>query len=145
MRAALLLLILLLSGSPVSAQVNQPAARPDSVALAATATAGADTLAAIHRLFAARRQRSHLITGVVVGGGVVGFLGDTFSSEVHFFKPADGLLFYCLLAAPYELTNLLCHRRYTKKAEELALADSRTHQLSPKLKRRLKKKYFGGQ
>jgi hypothetical protein len=130
MRYLFLLLALLLVASPAAAQNSPTATRPDS--LLAT-QAAPDTAAAIHRLFAARRVRSYLITGLLVTPGVLGFLVDGNSI---------GTAVYPIAAAPYELANLLCHRRYRRKAEARALVAFQAQQLSPKISRKLKPKYF---
>jgi hypothetical protein len=73
MRCFLLLLPLLLAAGPAVAQ-NLVAARPDS---AIAAPAAPDTAAAIHRLFACRRQRRNIIAaslGVSLVAGTVGSL-----------------------------------------------------------------------
>lgn len=72
------------------------------------AQAAPDTAAAIHRLFAARRGRSYLLTAVTVGPGVLILL-------VNERNAGAGALVYALAASPYELANLICHRRYRKK------------------------------
>jgi hypothetical protein len=130
MRYFLLLLALLLAISPAAAQTSPITTRPDSLL---TAQAAPDTAAAIHRLFAARRVRSYIITGLIVTPGALGFLVDGNSI---------GTAVYPIAAAPYELANLICHRRYRKKAEKRALLAFQAHQLSPKIRRKLKPKYF---
>ena len=130
MRYLLLLLALLLAAGPAAAQTSPLAARPDSLP---TAQAAPDTAAAIHRLFAARRVRSYAITGLLVVPGAVSLLVDGHSI---------GTAVYPIAAAPFELANLICHRRYRRKAEMRALANFQTHQLSPKIRRKLKPKYF---
>jgi hypothetical protein len=106
------------------------ATRPDSLPVAQAAT---DTAAAIHRLFAAMRVRSYVITGLLVTPGALGLLVDGNSI---------GTAVYPIAAAPYELANLICHRRYRRKAEKRTLLNFQTHQLSPKIRRKLKPKYF---
>jgi hypothetical protein len=130
MRYFFLLLALLLAAGPAVAQNLVAAARPDSLVVAQAAP---DTAAAIHRLFAARRARSYIITGLLVTPGALGFLVDGNSI---------GTAAYPVAAAPYELANLICHRRYRRKAEKRALANFQTHQLSSKIRRKLKPKYF---
>jgi len=130
MRYFFLLLALLLAAGPAVAQNPVAAAQPDSLV---AAQAAPDTAAAIHRLFAARRARSYIITGLVVIPGAIGLLVDGNSI---------GTAVYPIVAAPYELANLICHRRYRKKAEARALLAFQAHQLSPKIRRKLKPKYF---
>lgn len=130
MRPFLLALLLLLAPGAAVAQAPPAATRPDSLP---AAPAAPDTAAAIHRLFAARRARSYIITGLLVVPGVVGFLVDGNSI---------GTAAYPIAAAPYELANLICHRRYRRKAEARAVLAFQAHQLSPKIRRKLKPKYF---
>jgi hypothetical protein len=130
MRYLFLLLTLLLATNPAVAQLAPKATRPDSLPVAQAAP---DTAAAIHRLFEARRVRSYVITGLLVTPGALGFLIDGNSI---------GTAVYPIAAAPYELANLICHRRYRGKAEKRALLAFQTHQLSPKIQRKLKPKYF---
>ena len=130
MRSLLCFLALLLVVTSVEAQNSL--AIPQANSLAAS-QAVPDTAAAIHRLFAARRTRSYIITGLLVVLGAVNFLVDGNSI---------GTAAYPIAAAPYELANLICHRRYRRKAEKRALVDFQAHQLSPKIWRKLKPKYF---
>jgi hypothetical protein len=130
MRYFFLFLALLLAAGPAVAQNPVAAARPDSLV---AAQAAPDTAAAIHRLFAARRARSYIITGLVVIPWAIGFLAEGNSI---------GAAVYPIAAAPYELANLICHRRYRRKAEMRALANFQMYQLSPKIRRKLKPKYF---
>jgi hypothetical protein len=130
MRYFFLSLAWLLVTGPALAQTVPIAVPLDSLPVAQAAP---DTAAAIHRLFAARWARSYIITGLVVVPGVVGFLVDGNSI---------GTAAYPVAAAPYELANLICHRRYRRKAEARALLAFQAHQLSPKIRRKLKSKYF---
>ena len=129
MKSLLLLFVLLLVAFSGIAQ-DSAAARPTPPLAAQVAP---DTAAAIHRLFAARRVRSYAITGLLVTPGILGLLVDGNSI---------GTAVYPIAAAPFELANLICHRRYRKKAEKRAMANLQTHQLSPKIRRKLKPKYF---
>ena len=132
MKSRLLLIALLLAAAPAIAQNSPIVARPD---LLPAAQATPDTVAALHRLFAARRGKSYILTAVIVGPGVLVLLAGGSNSSA-------GSLVYAIAASPYELANLICHRRYRKKAEERALMNFRAHRLSPKIRRRLKPKYF---
>ncbi|RZK25491.1 MAG: hypothetical protein EOO63_15960 [Hymenobacter sp.] len=129
MKSLLLLLVLLLVAFSGIAQ-DSATARPNLSLATQTAP---DTAAAIHRLFAARRVRSYAITGLIVVPGALAFAVDGNSI---------GTAVYPIAAAPYELANLICHRRYRKKAEERALLAFQAHQLSSKIGRKLKPKYF---
>ena len=115
MRSLLCFLALLLVVTSVEAQNSL--AIPQANSLAAS-QAVPDTAAAIHRLFAARRTRSYIITGLLVVLGAVNFLVDGNSI---------GTAAYPIAAAPYELANLICHRRYRRKAEKRALVDFQAH------------------
>jgi hypothetical protein len=130
MRYLLLLLTLLLVAGSTVAQTSPMMTRPN---LLPGAQAAPDTAAAIHRLFAARRGRSYAITGLIVVPGVVSLLADGNSI---------GTAVYPIAAAPFELANLICHRRYRRKIEKRALTAFQAHQLSPKIRRKLKPKYF---
>jgi hypothetical protein len=130
MRYFLLLLTLLVATGAAVAQKLPVVAQPDS---AVAAQAPPDTAAAIHRLFAARRARSYIITGLLVVPGALGFLVDGNSI---------GAAVYPIAAAPYEVANLICYRRYRRKAEERALVAFQAQRLSPKIRRKLKPKYF---
>ena len=132
MKCLVLFCALLVATGPVVAQNPPLAARPDSVL---AARAAPDTAAAIHRLFAARRGRSYILTAVTVGPGMLGLLVGGHNADA-------GALVYAIAASPYELANLLCHRRYRKKTEARALVSFQEHQLSPKIRRKLKPKYF---
>ena len=130
MRYFFLLLALLVATGAAVAQNSPVTPRPDSLV---AAQAAPDTAAAIHRLFAARRARSYIITGLLVVPGALGFLLDGNSI---------GTAVYPIAAAPYEVANLISHRRYRRKAEERALVAFQAQRLSPKIRRKLKPKYF---
>ncbi|HET9503234.1 MAG TPA: hypothetical protein VFO93_06815 [Hymenobacter sp.] len=130
MRYFFLLLALLVATGAAVAQNSPVTPRPDSLV---AAQAAPDTAAAIHRLFAARRARSYIITGLLVVPGALGFLLDGNSI---------GTAVYPIAAAPYEVANLISHRRYRRKAEERALVAFQAQRLSPKIRRKLKSKYF---
>jgi len=129
MRYFLLFLLL----SCYRAAFAQVAAPIDSAVAVRPPSPVPDTAAAIHRLFAARRARSYLVTTVLVVPEIVAYSVDSNSL---------GTAVDPLAAAPYELANLICHRRYRKKAEERALLNFQSHQLSPRIEQRLKPKYF---
>ena len=131
MKTLLLFTAILLAAVPVIAQ-NSPAAPPD---LLPTTQAAPDTVAAIHRLFAARRGRSYILTAVIVGPGALVLLAGGSNAGA-------GEFVYAIAGSPYELANLICHRRYRKKAEKRAVLNFQEHHLSPKIRRRLKPKYF---
>ena len=133
LRYCFLFAALLLLGRPAAAQTP---ARPDSLEVSAPAL---DTAAALHRLFAAKRTRGRIITGVLAAGA----LSAAFSvADDGWFSRGDYIILYPLLASPLVVGNLLYHASYSKKREARAQADFEAHRLSPGLKRRLKARYF---
>lgn len=135
MKCLLLFLVLLLAAKTVVSQNTLAVPQPDSLPVFQAAP---DTAAAIHRLFADRRKTSHLLTGMIVGATAIAFVGDTRPFSVV----AAELPLVVVLVAPFEILILLTHKKYSKKAEVRALRTLQTHQLSPKIKRRLKAHHF---
>ncbi len=140
MKYLILLAALLLACGPATAQTPRGATPPNSLTSPlAAAPAGPDTVAAIHRLFAAKRTRGRIITGVLAAGA----LSAAFSiADDGWFSRGDYIILYSLLASPFVVGNLLYHASYSKKREARAQADFEAHRLSPGLKRRLKPRYF---
>ncbi|MVN75163.1 hypothetical protein GO988_02360 [Hymenobacter sp. HMF4947] len=141
MRATLLLLILLLSGSSVFAQATPHPTPADSVALVAPAP---DTVAAIHRLFAAKRKRnSHFFVGtvgVIAVGGVV--IGTASSSWDGLAQAALGAVIIAFVGLPALTAETITALNYNKKSERQAVEDFQAHKVPRYLKRRLKPAYF---
>ena len=137
LRYCFLLAALLLLGRPAAAQTPT---RPDSLAVSAPAP---DTAAALHRLFAAKRQvnKSFLVgaLGITVAGGAV--IRTARSDFSGISQSATGILIELtgLVAVTMELFRPLDYR---EKKEQRAMADFRAHKLPRYLKRKLKPKYF---
>ena len=165
MRCFLLLLPLLLAAGPAVAQ-NLVAARPDS---AIVAPAAPDTAAAIHRLFACRRQRRNIIAaslGVSLVAGTVGSLataensGTTggrsifdldaapgsssgnVSSQSSASSGATGWLLCAALSWPLIAIDYAVYAGYSRKREKKAVAGYEAGHLSNRLHKRLQAKYF---
>jgi hypothetical protein len=165
MRCFLLLLPLLLAAGPAVAQ-NLVAARPDS---AIAAPAAPDTAAAIHRLFACRRQRRNIIAaslGVSLVAGTVGSLttaensGTTggrsifdldaapssssgnASSQSSASSGATGWLLCAALSWPLIAIDYAVYAGYSRKREKKAVAGYEAGHLSNRLRKRLQAKYF---
>ena len=132
MKALLLFAGLLLAAGP-AARMATP-----TLTLAASAP---DTVAAIHRLFAARRQRRNFIAVGAVGGALVG----TAAASNHydrFFTTADYGKLYGLGALLIVAVDFVATMDYSRREERLAISDFEAQRLSPRLKRRLKARYF---
>jgi len=142
MKPFLLLAGLLLAAGPTAAQTapgSAPAALPGAAPV--MAPAAPDTLAAIHRLFAARRQRRNLIAvGAVAAAGV----GTAVAANHYdrFFSTADYGKLYGLSAVLIIAVDFIANMDYSRKEEQLAVESFQAHQLSPRLRRRLKARYF---
>ena len=141
MKYFFLLAVLLLAGGPAAAQTPRGATPPNSLASPlAAAPAAPDTVAAIHRLFAARRERSvPFILGaasvVLTGGVMMGTARSDLRQSVGGFS--TGLI--GLIIMTYGLATAL---DYNKKSEQQAVEDFQMHKVPRYLKRRLKPKYF---
>lgn len=141
MKYLILLAALLLACGPATAQTPRGATPPDSLTSPlAAAPAGPDTVAAIHRLFAARRKRSEPFilgaAGVVLTGGVMmGTARSDLRQSVGGFS--TGLI--GLIIMTHGLATAL---DYNKKSEQQAVEDFQAHKVPRYLKRRLKPKYF---
>ncbi|AMR26853.1 hypothetical protein A0257_06860 [Hymenobacter psoromatis] len=157
MKYFFLLIGLLLAFRPVAAQQSRQPAPPDSLgALLPTPPAASDTVAALHRLFAAKRQtQSYVVAGTtlaVLAGVIIvamqpeehGGSGGGFAlSSGPMFSSADQAgLVAGFLGVPILTTELLVYGSFSRRNEAQALADFRAHQLSKYLRRKLKAKYF---
>jgi hypothetical protein len=138
-RLYVVLLAGLFAASPLLAQAQQlpPAAQPS--------VAAPDTVAALHRLFAAKRKKLVPIvagtlvadaTGIIIigatvdGGGLIDgrVLGQAMTGILGVIAVGTEVLFYTSI--------------YSKKKEQRAIDAFKTHQLPRHLKRQLKAKYF---
>ena len=144
MKTLLLLVALLLACRPGGAQTPYPAARPDSVAVARLAAPAPDTVAAIHRLFAAKQRKlAFILIGTAaaeVAGQVV--VGTTVQGGGIIDSRAIDQFFVAVLAVPVAVAEVLFYTQYNEKHEARAQADFEAHRLPPSLKRRLKPRYF---
>ena len=142
MRTTLLLLVLLLSGRAVFAQAApRPTPLTDSVALAAPAP---DTLAAIHRLFAAKRKKNKPFVAGAVGVAAVGgvLLGTAPSNLDGIGQAVLGAGLIALVSLPVLTLEALTALDYNKKSEREAVEAFQAHKVPRYLKRKLKPQYF---
>ncbi|MFD1466959.1 hypothetical protein ACFQ48_01885 [Hymenobacter caeli] len=157
MRPSLLLAVLLLANGVAFAQARPPVSRPDSVATGAPAPAAPDTLAALHRLFATRRQRRNYVAGgtalVAVGGLVIGSSGARPSGSggggsygigggAGLDGMAIGTFFTGVVGALALGGELIYYVQYSEKNERRAVAAFEAHRLPRGLRRELKPKFF---
>ncbi|MGI4866631.1 MAG: hypothetical protein ACRYFZ_22105 [Janthinobacterium lividum] len=152
MRYLFLLPALLLAANPAAAQDALAAARPHSP-LAAHAiprevaetlpAAMPDTVAAIHRLFAARRHQSAVVISATVGAGLLGLLvaENTRHSSTIDATPilATGI---SLLSIPATITEIGYYQHFTRRKEQRAIAAFEAHKLPERIKRHLQPAYF---
>lgn len=140
MRYLFLFLVLLLAASPAVAQRLPTIARPDSLLGAQPA---ADTAAAIHRLFAAKRHQSAIVLSATVGTGLLSLLlaENTRHSSAIDATPviATGI---SLLGIPATITEIGYYRQFTRRKKEQALSAFEENKLSDKIKRQLRPAYF---
>lgn len=139
MKTLLLLVALLLAHRPGAAQRVRTATSPDSVV--AAQLAAPDTVAAIHRLFAARRQQRNLIALGAVGAAGLG-TGITPTSNDRMFTSGDYAKLYGAGAAAIIAVDFAFGNSHSRKNEQRALADFQAHRLPRYLRRQLKAKYF---
>lgn len=140
MKAFILLAALLASGS-AAGQVPSLAGQPTALASVPALTAAPDTVAALHQLFAARRQRRSLIAIGSVGAALVGTAA-TPTKPGDLLATSDFAKLYGLGAAIIILVDFVFGDIYSRKNEQRAVASFEAHQLSRHLKRRLKARYF---
>ena len=141
MKALLLFAGLLLAAGPAAAQPAATSAAGLAAPTLAPAAPVPDTVAAIHRLFAARRQRRNLIAVGAVGGALAG----TAVASNHydrFLTTADYGKLYGLGALLAIAVDFVAMMDYSRREERLATSDFEAQRLSPRLKRRLKARYF---
>jgi len=134
LKLALVLLLAVASCRTTVAQSVRLAAPPDSLTVR---PASSDTVAALHRLFAAqRRKRSYVVgtTAVVVG---IGLIPNSSPKAIISQRVAVALLGIPVLGA-----ELLYYNAYNRKREQRAIDAFRAHKLPRPLQRRLKARYF---
>ncbi len=135
------LLLALLTGR-AAAQVAPPPPRPEAPALAAPA-APTDTVAALHRLFAERRQRRNIlvgVTGALTVGLAIGAGASTSGQE--FISPAGAAILVGILGGVVVASELAFFGKYSRKKEQRAVERFQAHRLDRDLRRKLKPRYF---
>ena len=145
MKPLLLFVGLLLAAGPAAAQAPRVLASPDAVGAPAVAPAAPDTVAALHRLFAAKRKKLVPIVAGTLVADVAGIavIGATVESGGLIDGRVVGQVLTGLLGVVAMTTEVLFYSaNYGKKKEELAVAAFEAHQLPRHLKRQLKAKYF---
>jgi hypothetical protein len=143
MRLLLLLLLLIISGQ-VLGQKMRPVTQPDSAVAAQAMAPNADTVAAIHRLFAAKRKRTlHFAIGTVGIAAIGGILIGTAPSGWDGLGQAVlGATLVALVALPAVVAEAVTAASYNKKSERRTVEEFHAHKLPRYLKRKLKPKYF---
>jgi len=139
-KAFVLLAAGLLASESAAGQAPRLAGQPSALASQAL-PAAPDTAAALHRLFAARRQRRNLIAIGSVGAAMVGTATmPTKPSDI--LTTGDYAKLYGLGAAAIILVDFVFGDEYSRKNEQRAVASFEAHRLSRHLKRRLRARYF---
>ncbi|MFD1466958.1 hypothetical protein ACFQ48_01880 [Hymenobacter caeli] len=125
-----------LAAHAASAQVPLPVPRPDSLATVIPAQPAADTLAAIHKLFAKRRrQQTAGGLGIVAAAAVGIALAQATSPASEKNSNSLGL---GLLAIPVLAIELFAFDSFNLKNERLETKDFKAHKSSKWLKGKLK-------
>lgn len=152
MKNLFLSLALLLVAISAMAQDVPTAAQPVSLPVAQAAP---DTVAAIHRLFAARRLRRNLIAGSLGAGALIGAIisgaskddgggsgGSGYGGAGISFDGADYLVLYAIPAVPLILLDYTIYANYSRTREAWVIEEFQAHRLPRKLKHKLKPRYF---
>ena len=143
MKPLLLLVALLLASGPAAAQALLPAA-PLPAATGPTVSAP-DTVAALHRLYAAKRRKLLPIVAGTVAADAIGIavVGATVQNR-GLLDGRDILqgLVGALGVIAVGTEVLFYTGSYGRKKEERAVAAYQAHQLPRHLKRQLKARYF---
>lgn len=154
MKPFLLLAGLLLATIPATAQTSEVSASANLPAAPALAPAAPDTLAAIHRLFAARRQRRNYIVGgtLVAAAGTAGLVvanrpAESGSSNTGGFgvlapNNLDVAMVGIVTALVVPAEALLLGGWGHKYEQQVIATWQQQHQLPHAVKRRLKAQYF---
>jgi peptidoglycan/LPS O-acetylase OafA/YrhL len=138
-RLTFLLLALLLLGSARIAQAQQVPPTPY------TAAQAPDTVAALHRLFAAKRKKLLPIVAGTVAASTAGvvIVGSTVDSGGFIDDRAVGQALSVIVGVAAVSAEVLFYSiAYGKTKEQRAVAAFEAHQLPRHLKRQLKAKYF---
>ncbi|NML65202.1 hypothetical protein HHL22_08305 [Hymenobacter sp. RP-2-7] len=134
MRHFLLLLVLLLASLDACAQLN-----PAGTTQPQPAGPAPDTVAALHRLFAAKRaKRDALAVLSLVIAGTTGYAA-TQSYSLSDISIAYGTTIGALSIGGIALAY---YSQYSRRREQEALEAFKSHQLAKELKRKLKRRYF---
>jgi peptidoglycan/LPS O-acetylase OafA/YrhL len=144
MKHLFFLVALLLASRLGSAQTLGSAARPDTLAMG-PATPALDTVAALHRLFAAKRKkRLPIVAGTIAADALgIAVVGATVDSGGWVDDRALGQALVGVLGVIMVGTEVLFYTAaYSRKKEERAVAAYEAHQLPRHLKRQLKARYF---
>ncbi|RZL00069.1 MAG: hypothetical protein EOO62_24245 [Hymenobacter sp.] len=140
MKTLLLLAGLGLAGFPAATQAQALSPVPVAV-LAPPAPAAPDTVAAIHRLFGHKRRLRLAVLGANLALGTASYL-----DGIHTNDPVGVGLTYLVIVPIYVGTTLgilLGATHYSHRQETRALQAFELHQLPPRIRKRLKPKYFG--
>jgi hypothetical protein len=145
MRHYLLLVVLLVTSQLAYAQATAPATRLDSLlALPVAATVppiGTDTVAALHRLFAARREeRNVLVAGTILTLGLYAVINQQ-AAGPSITRDINSLV-SLLIISPLVLLEYVHGARYSHKKEQQAIAALAAHQLPNSVKAQLQVKFF---
>lgn len=141
MHRLLLLAALWLVGYPAAAQATPPLPRPGAPALAAPG-APADTVAALHQLFAERRRRRNVIVGVT--GGLTLAAVVSIASDDQGSNGFSGVIagFFGILGGSVVASELFFFRKYRPAKEQRAVESFQAHRLPGELRRKLKPRFF---
>jgi hypothetical protein len=123
--------------APAQAQVLTPASENIRPPLGPAAP---DTLAAIHRLFVHKRRLRLAVLGATIGYGTAASLDGIHSSD-----PVGVGLTYIFIVPVFAGTTLgilLGTTQYSHRKEARAVQAFEAHQLSRRIRERLKPKYF---
>jgi peptidoglycan/LPS O-acetylase OafA/YrhL len=140
MKMLLLLAALGLASLPAATQAQVLATTPVA-APTLLAPVAPDTVAAIRRLFAARRQQRNLIALGAIGAAGLGTAVTPVPNDT-FFTTGDYAKVYGIGAAAIIAVDFAFGNSHSHKNEQRALADFEAHRLPRHVQRQLKAKYF---
>ena len=155
MRYFVLFLLLFLAGTRVFAQTAPSLARTNSLVaasqaagraqrLAAQVGAATDTVGALHRLFAGRRQRGHLLAGGVVlfTGLSVGIIANESAKLKGGYEALTYVATVVFVAVPLLVADFGYHAQYNHRKERKAVEAFEHHQLPASVKSQLREQFF---
>ncbi|MGI4883805.1 MAG: hypothetical protein ACRYFR_02470 [Janthinobacterium lividum] len=134
-------MLTLLAGR-AAAQVAPPPLRPEAATASATPAAPADTVAALHQLFAERRRRRTIIVGVTGGLTVAAVVGVASDNRGSGDLSAAVAVIFGILGGSAVTSELLFFRKYSPAKEQRAVERFQAHRLDPDLRRKLKPRFF---